>query len=409
MQDYRTWLEQDLLDVAMPMIYLSAANDHIYFDANLANTLAIPTNSRVAPTLASYMHVNAGGGGVALTLSQMQRAYVGFGNGGTDGINFYDYPAFFNGYTAGERAQIKDFFDSLEPPPPPPPPGPGNVIDDFEVNEGHFGTVYNHSPLSQTFGLSASTTIDRVTTEAQTGDGSQLLSLVSDGSANWALRHNSGIGSVAAPAGNTPLEPNGWVGFWLKTDAAGITAQIAVDDPTTTSGTGSTALEKGIPLSVVGDNAWHLYQWNLDDGAHWNAFAGGADGDIDATFGTITIDSIFFGGSGSVQMYLDNVSHNPDAMLAAAPVPGDYDGNGVVDGGDYNRWRATFGQTVAAGTGADGDGNGTVDAGDYSIWRDNMAAVGSVGNLAAVPEPAAWGLCVAIAVSVAARKRRRLT
>jgi autotransporter-associated beta strand protein len=107
------------------------------------------------------------------------------------------------------------------PPPPPPGAGPGNVLDDFEVNEGHFGWPYNTSPPSQVFGLTSATTIDRVTTDHQgQGVASQLLNLVSDGSANWQLRHNSGIGSAAQPGSNVQLAPTGWVGFWLKTDEA---------------------------------------------------------------------------------------------------------------------------------------------------------------------------------------------
>ena len=74
----------------------------------------------------------------------------------------------------------------------------------------------------------------------------------------------------------------------------------------------------------------------------------------------------------------------------SAPVPGDYDGNGIVDAADYQRWRETFGQT---GTQlADGNGNGVVDAADYVIWRNAYAAAGSGASVRSkvasnVPEP----------------------
>ena len=207
MQDYRTWIEQELLDVAMPMIYLSASNDHIYFNANLANTLNIlaysGSSTKVAPTLASYLHVNPGGGGVALTLSQMQRAYDGFWQGGADGVGFYDFPAFFNGYTAAERQQIKDLFNAIDNPPSRPArPAPATGSTILKSNEGHFGWAYNTSPISQTFGLAAGTTIDRVTDEHQSlGAASQLLNLVVGRKREtWQIRHNSGIG-VGGPAG----------------------------------------------------------------------------------------------------------------------------------------------------------------------------------------------------------------
>ena len=113
------------------------------------------------------------------------------------------------------------------------------MIDDFEVDEAHFNWNYNFSPVSQTFGLASgpgnsSAPSDRVTTEHQAaGTGSQLINLVIDstGDATWQLRHNSGIGSAAQPAGNVPLPGTGYVGFWLKTDDPGITVRIGIDDP----------------------------------------------------------------------------------------------------------------------------------------------------------------------------------
>jgi autotransporter-associated beta strand protein len=206
------------------------------------------------------------------------------------------------------------------------PPGPGgNVIDDFEVDEGHFGWNYNLSPVSQTFGLASgpgnsAAPSDRITTEHQ-GDGtaSQLLNLVVDATGNdaWQLRHNSGIGAnlAAQPAGNVPLAGTGYVGFWLKTDDMGITVRIGIDDPV---GTNTSALERGILKNVIADNQWHLYQWNFADPDDWEAFAGGANGAIDAANGFVTIDSIWFAGNGNAQIYLDNVMHNPNGPITAA-------------------------------------------------------------------------------------------
>ena len=405
-QDYRTWIEEELLDVAMPMLYLSALNDHIYFDNNLQNTLNIldysGSSTRVAPTLASYLHMNpTRGGGVELTISQMERAHAF----GADGVGFYDYPAYFGAYSDADRQAIRDFFAAIEEPPPPLPPGsPGNALDDFEVDEGHFNWPYNTSPGSQTFGLTEATTVERTTDEAQAGIGSQLLNIVSDGSTAWQLRHNSGIGPVAHPSSNVPLEATGYVGFWLKTDDAGISVQLGIDDPV-----GNTALERGIPLDVVADNEWHLYQWNLADDSQWLAFAGGANGIIDAAGGTITIDSIWLAGSGDAQLYLDTVAHNPNGPLAAA-IPGDYDQNHVVDAADYDAWRAAFGQSVSPTFGADGNGDGSVDAADFVVWRDNFGyslpsapGAGSV-SAADVPEPAALAL-LAITLSLLMMRR----
>lgn len=88
--------------------------------------------------------------------------------------------------------------------------------------------------------------------------------------------------------------------------------------------------------------------------------------------------------TGAVSLRAD--LHNPaiyDLYAEAAPIVGDYNGNGTVGPEDYTVWASTYGSTVTAGTGADGNGDGVVNAADYTVWRDADAA-----SLAtAVPEP----------------------
>jgi hypothetical protein len=50
-------------------------------------------------------------------------------------------------------------------------------------------------------------------------------------------------------------------------------------------------------------------------------------------------------------------------------LPGDYNGDGIVDAADYTVWRGTFGATAASGLAADGSGNGMVDQADYDVWK----------------------------------------
>jgi uncharacterized lipoprotein YddW (UPF0748 family) len=374
MQDYRTWLENNYLDIAQPMIYLSSSNDNTYFSANLANSLNVPSNSRVAPTLGIYLH-DADGGGVALTTAEMERTY----NMGAGGMGFYGYSALFNDpLSASRRTAISNFYNSLDT----LPNDTGNVLDNFETNEGHFGWAPTFS--GSNVGILAGSTADRVTTEAQSGSASQQINV--DGSeSGWTLRFVSGIGSAADPAGNVALPSTGFLGFWLKTSDTGLTVQLALDDPGTA--------DRSYLKAINPDGQWHLYQWNLEDDAEWSGWSGvGGDGSI--TNPTVTLDAIFFRGAGDATFYLDNVSHNPTGYLAATPVPGDYDQNGTVGPEDYTAWKNTFGQYVAPGSGADGNGDGLVDSADYSTWRDNLGAGSgaAAGSASSVPEPTSHAL-----------------
>jgi hypothetical protein len=51
---------------------------------------------------------------------------------------------------------------------------------------------------------------------------------------------------------------------------------------------------------------------------------------------------------------------------------GDYNFNGIVDVGDYNKWRNSLGAVVPAFSGADGSGNGIIDKDDYRVWKANF-------------------------------------
>lgn len=394
LQDYGTWIRDELLDVAMPMLYLDAGNDYL-FDGNLQNTLNIRngsgSNTLVSPTLAVYLHQQSGGGGVDLTLSQMERAR----QFGADGVGFYDYPAFFNTQSSAERQAIRDYFESLLP----ADPAPGNVIDDFEAGEGHFGWAYNVSPGSQTFGLSSETTIEHVLTEAQTGVGSQELRLIDAGDGPWQIRHNSGIGAGlnSDPAGNVSFPSTGWIGLWAKTADPGVSVEIALDDPS--------SAERGVAQSLVADDQWHLYQWNLEDAADWEGWVFG-NGSINEPF--VSIDSIFFSGDGDATIYLDNVSHNPDGPLMTASIAGDFNADGNVNAADLAIWAEGYGMMNDATPGhGDATGDGQVRGDDLLAWqRRGQGPLAAATHSVAIPEPAAAVLLLT-AWACVGRKRRR--
>jgi hypothetical protein len=100
-------------------------------------------------------------------------------------------------------------------------------------------------------------------------------------------------------------------------------------------------------------------------------------------------------------------------------VPGDYNGNGIVDAADYTVWRDTLGQT-GTNLAANGDNSGAsfnkIDQADYTYWKTRFgnatsSGVGAGGIAsAAAPEPAGVAsLLLGIGWHVLVTWRRRAT
>jgi hypothetical protein len=92
------------------------------------------------------------------------------------------------------------------------------------------------------------------------------------------------------------------------------------------------------------------------------------------------------GSSTSVQLYELEIS----AALLSLALPGDYNGDGVVNAADYVVWRNTLGQS-GANLGADGNGDGIINLADFNLWKANFGKLsGATSALyASVPEPRA--------------------
>lgn len=92
-----------------------------------------------------------------------------------------------------------------------------------------------------------------------------------------------------------------------------------------------------------------------------------------------------------------------DVVLQALSVEmqGDFDGNGVVDGGDLALWRAGYGTNGAASHAqGDANGDGSVDGADYLVWQRQNGSTGNPPATANVPEPAS-ALLLALGLSAA--------
>lgn len=86
-----------------------------------------------------------------------------------------------------------------------------------------------------------------------------------------------------------------------------------------------------------------------------------------------------------------------DGSVTIATLPGDYNGDGLVDTADYTVWRDTLGSTTMLA--ADGNGDGTVNVADHGVWTinfgNNSSTTTSSGT--SVPEPTALALLLVMA------------
>jgi len=110
------------------------------------------------------------------------------------------------------------------------------------------------------------------------------------------------------------------------------------------------------------------------------------------------LDEIRFGDeSTSVNGILD-VDFLRFAQLS---IPGDFDGNGFVDGLDLAEW----GQGFGAGSGdGDADGDGDVDGADFLVWQRAFTGSSPLSASSAVPEPATLLLISFAAATLFARR-----
>jgi hypothetical protein len=92
-----------------------------------------------------------------------------------------------------------------------------------------------------------------------------------------------------------------------------------------------------------------------------------------------------------------------------APRPGDFNGDGAVDGADLAVWQENYGTTDATKPPpGDADGDQDVDGNDFLVWQQGLTPGGaSVGATRAVPEPGELGAGLLIALAWRRRAARR--
>jgi hypothetical protein len=144
----------------------------------------------------------------------------------------------------------------------------------------------------------------------------------------------------------------------------------------------------GAALYPAWDVEFGEREWGVPLNALWSA-----NEPFGPTFPNPTFNLILWTDQG-----LTDVTDAITYTLATPPAgtPGDYNGNGTVDGADYVAWRnggPLQNETVTPGS---------ITPEDYALWRANFGITvgGGAGNgmlASAVPEPASASLLVAVA------------
>jgi arylsulfatase A-like enzyme len=184
---------------------------------------------------------------------------------------------------------------------------------------------------------------------------------------------------------------------------------------------GSSSITGGSFVSAVADKAWKLIFFY--DDRHYELY--NLTADVGETTNLLAYNpAIAHDLSLALQNYLvslnaqmprDKTTLVPVALppVTSVTIPGDYNGDGVVNTADYSYWRANFGSIDHLA--ADGNRNGIVDTADYVFWRKIYISAGSgsfSGGLAAVPEPAAallFGIgLISLATVTRGRRHRHL-
>ena len=108
---------------------------------------------------------------------------------------------------------------------------------------------------------------------------------------------------------------------------------------------------------------------------------------ISFVFNGVTYDIPYNGAAPDLGAY--------EFAIAGPALPGDFNGDNVVDAADYTVWRNHFGESDEANINNSGDG-GDVSLDDYNLWKSQYGQSVTPGSgglaSAAVPEPGACAL-----------------
>ena len=319
---------------------------------------------------------------------------------GQQGISYVDILKYYYG------ADIQ--LETVSPTGGQPPLQHLKLLTDFELNNGYLGNPTDFS--TNNLNVGASTSIQRVSSDAHDGIFGQQINIDLDEGAGSTFIYNHVAGTEYAGVNNMftgereanlALESLGTIGFWLKTSSPGLTVGLQVDD----DGDGT---EMALPFSVIDDGQWHMYEWSLEDPALWSpGLYDSGDGILGDTF---TLDSITFAGNQDSVVFLDDLFWSPPEFGPPWPILGDIDGDGFVGINDLNFVLSHWNQNVPVGDHTQGDlagnGDGYVGIDDLNVLLSNWNVGTPPGTPSSlVPEPTT-ALLVSFACPLLFRRTR---
>ena len=233
------------------------------------------------------------------------------------------------------------------------------------------------------------------------GTGSGGVTVKADGGASLGGPGTlGGTGSVSAlvtvETGGTIAPGNGGVGTLTLGGSATFSegAGLAVDLSGSTAD--QLAVVGNLDLSAI-DNFLNVA--GVGSGSSWviATYSGTLTGIFESITTGFTVDY----GTGANSMITLN-STGPMGL------PGDFNGDNIVDAADYTVWRDNLGAADESSLMGNGDGLDGVDPGDYALWKSNFGATPGSGALgtAAVPEPATWTLALLVGAALAMVRRK---
>jgi hypothetical protein len=87
----------------------------------------------------------------------------------------------------------------------------------------------------------------------------------------------------------------------------------------------------------------------------------------------------------------------------ADPIPGDFNGDWIVDATDLDVWKSAFGLTASG----DADGDGDADGADFLTWQRSLGNLAERNSITTVPEPTTGPLLAIGLVVLSLNKRGR--